>query len=192
MMLNDQIGQIQHNTGKDCDKKIKDLLERFQVFVSQIKGWEGDANRFAVLLKALDDEINDLCDEADKIVAQNDDNKTNLDQELRGVEEILGSGNSSPESKVETTAEIETKEGPGLVQRRIEDIERSQSLGGGWRSPNELKSMPYGTPVRTVNIKYNKTKNKKKKKKRGTRKKKKKQSRRRRRKGKKGKKGKRY
>ena len=28
MMLNDQIGQIQRNSDKDCDAKIKELLER--------------------------------------------------------------------------------------------------------------------------------------------------------------------
>ena len=239
MMLNDQIGQIQHNTGKDCDKKIKDLLERFQVFVSQIKGWEGDANRFAVLLKALDDEIKRLCDEADKIVTEDKNNRTSLDKELRKVEERLNPGGSS--SKEEDDIR-ESKEGETSVLAQVRAVERgdisqSQEIarargssqqspreraaeeraiarqeearrrsssetvrlpgydqGGGWRSPNELKSRPYGTPVRNVNIKYNKTKNKKKKKKkkRDTRKKKKKQSRRRRRKGKKGKKGKRY
>ena len=30
MMLNDQIGQIQRNSDKDCDKKIKELLENFK------------------------------------------------------------------------------------------------------------------------------------------------------------------
>ena len=89
MMLNDQIGQIQRNTDKDCDKKIKELLEKFQGFVSQIGEWEGDASRFADLLKALDDEIKRLCDEADRIVAQNDDNRSKLDEELRKVEERL-------------------------------------------------------------------------------------------------------
>ena len=234
MMLNDQIGQIQRNSDKDCDAKIKELLEKFQGFVSQIGEWEGDANRFADLLKALDDEIKRLCGEADRIVAQNDDNRRKLDEELRKVEERLNPGGSS--SKEEDNIR-ESKEGETSVRAQVRAVERgdiSQSeqisrargrsqqspreraaeeraiarqeearrrsssetgrlpgydQGGGWRSPNELKSIPYGTPVRSVNIKYNKTKNKKKKnkKKRGTRKKKKKQSRRKRSKGRKGK-----
>ena len=95
MMLNDQIGQIQRNSDKDCDAKIKELLEKFQGFVSQIGEWEGDASRFADLLKALDDEIKRLCDEADRIVAKNDDNRSKLDEELRKVEERLNPGGSS-------------------------------------------------------------------------------------------------
>ena len=217
MMLNDQIGQIQRNTDKNCDAKIKELLEKFQGFVSQIGEWEGDANRFADLLKALDDEIKRLCDEADRIVLQNDDNRSKLDEELSKVEQRLNpSGSASKEdvgddeSKEENDIR-ESKEGDSYVRAQArafeqgnfsqsQDIARRRSnsetgglpgsnQGGGWRSPNELKSIPYGTPVRTVNIKYNKTKNKKKKnkKKRGTRKNKKKQSRRKRRKGRKGK-----
>ncbi|MCH1612257.1 MAG: hypothetical protein L7S72_03075 [Flavobacteriales bacterium] len=110
MMLNDQIGQIQRNSDKDCDAKIKELLEKFQGFVSQIGEWEGDANRFADLLEALDDEIKRLCDEADRIVAQNDDNRTNLDEELRKVEERLNPGGSSSKQDV---GDDERKEGPG-------------------------------------------------------------------------------
>lgn len=109
MMLNDQIGQIQRNSDKDCDAKIKELLEKFQGFVSQIGEWEGDANRFADLLKALDDEIKRLCDEADKIVAQNDDNRSKLDEELRKVEERLNPGGSSSK---QDAGDDESKEGP--------------------------------------------------------------------------------
>ena len=110
MMLNDQIGQIQRNSDKDCDAKIKELLEKFQGFVSQIGEWEGDANRFADLLKALDDEIKRLCDKADRIVAQNDDNRSKLDEELRKVEERLNPGGSSSKQDV---GDDERKEGPG-------------------------------------------------------------------------------
>ena len=110
MMLNDQIGQIQRNSDKDCDKKIKELLEKFQGFVSQIGEWEGDASRFADLLKALDDEIKRLCDEADRIVAKNDDNRSKLDEELRKVEERLNPGGSSSKQDV---GDDERKEGPG-------------------------------------------------------------------------------
>jgi len=109
IMLNAQIGQIQRNTDKNCDKKIKELLEKFQGFVSQIKGWEGDANAFAGLLKALDDEIKELCDEADRIVAQNDDNKSKLDEELRKVEERLNPGGSASKQNAD---DDERKEGP--------------------------------------------------------------------------------
>ena len=59
MMLNNKLGQIQRNSGEDCDEKIKELLEKFQGFVTQIGEWEGDASRFEGLLKALDDEIID-------------------------------------------------------------------------------------------------------------------------------------
>ena len=110
MMLNDQIGQIQRNTDKNCDAKIKELLEKFQGFVSQIGEWEGDANRFADLLKALDDEIKRLCDEADRIVAQNDDNRSKLDEELSKVEQRLNPGGSASKGDV---GDDERKEGPG-------------------------------------------------------------------------------
>ena len=114
MMLDERIGQIQRNTDKNCDAKIKELLEKFQGFVSQIGEWEGDANRFADLLKALDDEIKRLCDEADRIVAQNDDNRSKLDEELRKVEERLKPEGSASK---ENADDDETKGGETREQQ---------------------------------------------------------------------------
>lgn len=113
-MLDVQIGQIRRDTSKDCDTKIKELLEKFQGFVSQIGEWEGDANRFADLLKALDDEIKRLCDEADRIVAQNDDNRSKLDEELRKVEERL---NPEGSASKEDADDDETKGGETREQQ---------------------------------------------------------------------------
>ena len=206
-MLNQQITQIKNNSGEECDKKIGDLLKMFQTFVVEIKTWEGDASRFEVLLTSLKKEIDKLCVRADEIVTKNDQNKTSLDEELRKVEERLNLGGSASKEDVgddESKEENYIRESKGeetFVRAQAQAVDRGDGLAaqeissrrnnqvGGWRSPNELKSIPYGTPVRTVNIKYNKTKNKKKKnkKKRGTRKNKKKQSRRKRRKGRKGK-----
>ena len=204
MMLTDQIGQIQRNSGKDCDQKIKELLEKFQGFVSQIGEWEGDANRFTDLLKALDDEIKKLCNKADIIVAQNDNNKTKLDEELRKVEERLNPGGSSSEEEDDISESTEGETSVRAQARAVDrgDISQSEQIsrargqqsiarqgggrrrsssetgrlpgydqGGGWRSPSN--SIPYGTPVRSVNNNNN-NKPKNKKKKRDTRKKKKK------------------
>lgn len=142
MMLDAQIGQIQRNTDKNCDAKIKELLEKFQGFVSQIGVWEGDANRFADLLKTLDDEIKRLCDEADRIVAQNDDNRTNLDEELRKVEEKLNpAGSASKEdaelerrrqqqqSRQPRQVSTSTPEGFSNEQRRQQKINQLRRTG---------------------------------------------------------------
>ena len=52
-MLDQQITQITNHNGEDCDEKIRELLEKFQGFVTRIGEWEGDASRFEGLLAAL-------------------------------------------------------------------------------------------------------------------------------------------
>ena len=42
-MLDQQITQITNRSGEDCDEKIRELLEKFQGFVTRIGEWEGDA-----------------------------------------------------------------------------------------------------------------------------------------------------
>ena len=74
-MLDQQITQITNRSGEDCDEKIRELLEKFQGFVTRIGEWEGDASRFEGLLAALKTEIDRLCDKADEIIAKNDQNK---------------------------------------------------------------------------------------------------------------------
>ena len=69
-MLNQQITQITNRSGEDCDEKIRELLEKFQGFVTRIGEWEGDASRFEGLLAALKTEIDRLCDKADEIIAK--------------------------------------------------------------------------------------------------------------------------
>lgn len=145
MMLDAQIGQIQRNTDKNCDTKIKELLEKFQGFVSQIGVWEGDANRFADLLKTLDDEIKRLCDEADRIVAQNDDNRTNLDEELRKVEEKLNPGGSASKEDADETKGGETREQQLARLARMEaELERRRQQQQS-RQPRQVStSTPEG------------------------------------------------
>ena len=89
-MLDQQITQITNRSGEDCDEKIRELLEKFQGFVTRIGEWEGDASRFEGLLAALKTEIDRLCDKADEIIAKNGENRSGLDEELRKVEEAMG------------------------------------------------------------------------------------------------------
>lgn len=150
MMLNDQIGQIQRNTDKNCDKKIKELLEKFQGFVSQIKGWEGDANAFAGLLKALDDEIKELCDEADRIVAQNDDNRSKLDEELRKVEERLNPGGSASNQNAD---DDEREEGPTREEQeaRLREAEAELARRRQQQQSRQPRQVSTSTPERFSN-----------------------------------------
>ena len=117
-MLDQQITQITNRSGEDCDEKIRELLEKFQGFVTRIGEWEGDADRFADLLKALDDEIKRLCDKADEIIAKNGENRGGLDEELRKVEEAMGQERGA--SKEES------------VNRETKRPEAPQNLPEGW------------------------------------------------------------
>ena len=109
-MLDQQITQITNRSGEDCDEKIRELLEKFQGFVTRIGEWEGDASRFEGLLAALKTEIDRLCDKADEIIAKNGENKSGLDEELRKVEEAMGQerGASKEESVNRETKRQET------------------------------------------------------------------------------------
>ena len=158
-----------------CKDKLEQIYSLFNNAVEKLG--EDD-----VELQELKRLSNNLKTEIDKICAD-------IDRRMTEGSERSGAERLRTEEKEETRSEETKSPSPSpSVRDRITQIE-SRNVRGGWRSPNELKSIPYGTPVRSVNIKYNKTKNKnkKKKKKKGTRKKKKKQSRRKRRKGRKGK-----
>jgi chromosome segregation ATPase len=220
IMLNKEITKAQSNSGKECDKQISELLKQFQGFVQTIGTWEKEGTRFETLLTELKTEIDALCKKAEQIMKQNEGNTGGLEREISELEEKLnpGSSSSKEEDDIRESKEGETSvraqaralergdiEQYGQISRARESSQQSSrertaerrsiagyNQGGGWRSPSN--SIPYGTPVRSVNIKYNKTikkkeKKQKNKKKRGTlkKKKKKKQSRRKRRKGRKGK-----
>ena len=156
---------------RECKDKLKQIYDLFNNAVEKLGQDDAELQELGRLSNNLKTEIDKIC--------------ADIDRRMTEGSERSGAERSRTEEKVETRAD-ETKS-PN-VQDLITQFDRG-NVTGGWRSPNELKSIPYGTPVRSVNIKYNKTKNKKKKKKkkRGTRKKKKKQSRRKRRKGRKGK-----
>ena len=220
IMLNKEITKAQSNSGEECDKQISELLKQFQGFVQTIGTWEKEGTRFETLLTELKTEIDALCKKAEQIMKHNEGNTGGLEREISELEEKLNPGGSSSKEEDDIS---ESKEGEISVRAQARALERGDieqygqisraressqqssrertaerrsiagyNQGGGWRSPSN--SIPYGTPVRSVNIKYNKTikkkeKKQKNKKKRGTlkKKKKKKQSRRKRRKGRKGK-----
>ena len=126
-MLDQQITQITNRSGEDCDEKIRELLEKFQGFVTRIGEWEGNASRFEGLLAALKTEIDRLCDKADEIIAKNDQNKTGLDEELRKVEEAMGRERGASKEDV-------TQEAPQKQQ------EQPENLPAGWRKERDPDS----------------------------------------------------
>lgn len=154
---------------RECKAKLKQIYDLFNNAVEELGKEDAELQELGRLSNNLKKEIDKICADIDRRITEAERSRT--------------------EEKVESRSDETKSPSPSTsVQDRIDQF-NSGNFSGGWRSPNELKSIPYGTPVRTVNIKYNKTKNKKKKnkKKRGTRKNKKKQSRRKRRKGRKGK-----
>ena len=98
--------------GEDCDEKIRELLEKFQGFVTRIGEWEGDASRFEGLLAALKTEIDRLCDKADEIIAKNGENRGGLDEELRKVEEAMGQERGASKEDVTQEAPQNQQEEP--------------------------------------------------------------------------------
>ena len=133
-MLDQQITQITNRSGEDCDEKIRELLEKFQGFVTRIGEWEGDASRFEGLLAALKTEIDRLCDKADEIIAKNGENRSGLDEELRKVEEAMGQerGASKQES---VNRETKRQEAP-QQQQESEQVEVN-GLPDGWTAYND-------------------------------------------------------
>ena len=85
-MLDQQITQAQNDSGEDCDKKIRELLEKFNAFVQTIGTWEKDGGRFKTLLTELTTEIDTLCTRANQIMMQNEDNTTRLEKEISQLE----------------------------------------------------------------------------------------------------------
>tara|TARA_B100000963_G_C22518112_1_gene621669 strand:- start:31 stop:918 length:888 start_codon:yes stop_codon:yes gene_type:complete len=90
IMLNREITQAQTDSGKDCDKKISDLLKQFQGFVQTIGTWEKEGTRFETLLAELKTEIDTLCKKAEQIMMQNQGNKGGLEREISELEAKLG------------------------------------------------------------------------------------------------------
>ena len=133
-MLDQQITQITNRSGEDCDEKIRELLEKFQGFVTRIGEWEGDAKRFEGLLAALKTEIDRLCSKADEIIAKNGENRSGLDEELKKVEEAMGQerGASKQESNRETKR-------PEVQEQQPEQVE-VDGLPDGWTAYRDPSS----------------------------------------------------
>ena len=115
-MLDQQITQAQTDSGKDCDNKIRGLLEKFNAFVQTIGTWEKEGGRFKELLDKLTKEIDKLCEKANQIMIENEDNqggKKRLEREISELEAKLGEGNQGGDgASKEQTADDESKEGP--------------------------------------------------------------------------------
>ena len=180
---------------RECKAKLKQIYDLFNTAVERLGDDDAELQELQRLSNDLKTEIDDICADIDRRMEEAERSGAEEKVETRSDEtkspspSVQDRGRGSQQSPREQAAEEES------IRRHEEARRRSsytgslpgydQGQGGGWRSP--ANSIPYGTPVRSVNIKYkNETKNKKKKKKkkRGTRKKKKKQSRRKRRKGK--------
>ena len=135
-MLDQQITQAQNDSGKDCDNKIKGLLKQFNAFVQTIGTWEKKGDRFRGLLDELTKEIDKLCEKANQIMIENEDNqggRKRLEREISELEAKLGEGNQGGDgASKEQTADDETKGGETREQQlarlaRMEaDLERKR------------------------------------------------------------------
>ena len=115
-MLDQQITQARNDSGEDCDNKIRGLLEKFNAFVQTIGTWEKKGDRFRGLLDLLTKEIDKLCEKANQIMIENEDNqggRKRLEREISELEEKLGEGNQGGDgASKDQNADNERKEGP--------------------------------------------------------------------------------
>ena len=118
-MLDKQITQAQTDSGKDCDNKIRGLLEQFNAFVQTIGTWEKKGDRFRKLLDDLTKEIDNLCEKANQIMMENEDNKGHqrLEREISDLEAKLGEGNQGGDGGQER----------GASKQNADDDEQKQS-----------------------------------------------------------------
>ena len=114
-MLDQQITQARNDSGEDCDNKIRGLLEKFNAFVQTIGTWEKKGDRFRGLLDELTKEIDKLCEKANQIMIENEDNqggRKRLEREISELEAKLGEGNQGGDgASKEQNADNERKEG---------------------------------------------------------------------------------
>ena len=120
-MLDQQITQAQTDSGEDCDNKIRGLLEKFNAFVQTIGTWEKEGGRFRDLLDKLTKEIDKLCEKANQIMIENEDNqggRKRLEREISELEAKLNVGNQAGDgASKEQTADNETKGGETREQQ---------------------------------------------------------------------------
>ena len=129
-MLDQQITQAQNDSGEDCDNKIRGLLEKFNAFVQTIGTWEKEGGRFRELLDKLTKEIDKLCEKANQIMIENEDNqggRKRLEREISKLEAKLGEGNQGGDGGQERgaskqNADDEQKQG-SYVQRQAQAME---------------------------------------------------------------------
>ena len=119
-MLDQQITQAQNDSGEDCDNKIRGLLEKFNAFVQTIGTWEKEGGRFRELLDKLTKEIDKLCEKANQIMIENEDNqggRKRLEREISQLEAKLGEGNQGGDGGQKDVVGEETKGGETREQQ---------------------------------------------------------------------------
>ena len=119
-MLDKQITQAQTDSGKDCDNKIRGLLQQFNAFVQTIGTWEKKGDRFRKLLDDLTKEIDKLCEKANQIMMENEDNqggRKRLEREISELEAKLGEGNQGGDGGQKDVVGEETKGGETREQQ---------------------------------------------------------------------------
>ena len=129
-MLDQQITQAQTDSGEDCDNKIRGLLEKFNAFVQTIGTWEKEGGRFRELLDKLTKEIDKLCEKANQIMIENEDNqggRKRLEREISELEAKLNVGNQGGDgASKEQTTDNERKEG-ATRQQQLELLKQKEA-----------------------------------------------------------------
>tara|TARA_B100000963_G_scaffold242596_1_gene212379 strand:- start:35 stop:1027 length:993 start_codon:yes stop_codon:yes gene_type:complete len=142
-MLDQQITQAQTDSGEDCDNKIRGLLEKFNAFVQTIGTWEKEGGRFRELLDKLTKEIDKLCEKANQIIMENEDNqggRKRLEREISELEAKLGQGNQDGDgASKQQPADSETKGGEPRAQMEVEPERRRQQ-------PRQSRQFSRSTP----------------------------------------------
>ena len=121
-MLDQQITQAQTDSGEDCDKKIRELLEKFNAFVQTIGTWEEEGGRFRELLDKLTKEIDKLCEKANQIMIENEDNTTRLEKEISQLEAKLDVGNKGGDGGQERGASKEEGVGGETREQQLDRL----------------------------------------------------------------------
>ena len=124
-MLDQQITQAQNDSGEDCDNKIRGLLEKFNAFVQTIGTWEEEGGRFRELLDKLTKEIDKLCEKANQIMIENEDNqggRKRLEREISELEAKLNVGNQGGDGGQEIGASKEEGVGGETREQQLDRL----------------------------------------------------------------------
>ena len=138
------------------------MLEKFNGFVQTIGEWEKDGGRFREFINKLTKEIDKLCEKANQIMIENEDNqggRKRLEREISELEAKLNVGNQAGDgASKDQTADNETKGGETREQqlarlaqmeaelaRRREEQQRQQQQRQQRRQPRQVsRSSPEG------------------------------------------------